>query len=164
MEHRNSLRSSVGRNLNDDRADVIRVPSRLNCWGTGIVFGLLAMLLNGAVRVLLYGGTVQALTGFDFVIMSVHGFFLGVLAGLFRWHVRRKRRLLLYRFQIIADCNHHIRNALQAIVFKSRSADVREDLDRIERVLQEVLPRTLTDELPEWGKTAPGRPTVPQDI
>ncbi len=125
---------------------------------------MLAMLLNGAVRVQLYGGSLQAVTGVGLVIMSVHGFFLGLLAGLFRWHVRRKRLLLLYRFQIIADCNHNIRNALQAIIFKSRSAEVREELDRIERVLQEVLPRTVTDELPEWRKTAPGGPTVPQDI
>jgi hypothetical protein len=144
------------------KPSVIRVPSRLNCWGIGAFVALLAMLLNGAVRVQLYGGSLQAFAGFGLAVMCLHGVCLGLAAGLFRWQVRQRRCLLLYRFQVIADCNHHIRNALQAIVCTTAScscppdeaAQVQEDVERIERVLREVLPQTVADKLPEGSKAA----------
>ena len=60
---------------------------------------------------------------------------------------RRVRLADLRRYQLIADMNHHIRNALQTISYQSFSATdaaasrrLKEAVERIEWVLEELLP------------------------
>lgn len=84
----------------------------------------------------------------------------GLLAGgLFLYVARREkahRELVRARVEMIADLNHHIRNALQVIKlcgtqtessFDSRQLQlIKESADRIEWALREVLPKYPVDE------------------
>ncbi|HET9741644.1 MAG TPA: hypothetical protein VFQ00_02740 [Terriglobales bacterium] len=75
----------------------------------------------------------------------------GIVAGGFFWQAMRReldhRDFVSRRLRIIADMNHHIRNALQVIsLYSYRGQDeknikvVNEAVNRIEWALQEVLP------------------------
>jgi 1,2-phenylacetyl-CoA epoxidase catalytic subunit len=63
-------------------------------------------------------------------------------------HTQRQSRLAaLERFRIIAEMNHHIRNALQTISYQryvsatdAEAQRVKEAVDRIEWALEEILP------------------------
>jgi hypothetical protein len=74
---------------------------------------------------------------------------LGVLAGLLVFAYEQKRHnAMLKRIQVIADMNHHVRNALQAITL-SRYAEnsqqiqvIDESAKRIQWALRELLPQT----------------------
>jgi hypothetical protein len=68
----------------------------------------------------------------------------------FLYDVRRKQEqdAVQQRMQVIADMNHHVRNALQVISFfgaqqhdRESVALIRDSVDRIEWTLREVLPR-----------------------
>lgn len=75
----------------------------------------------------------------------------GIVAGLLFYSLgdnqRRRQREMEERLRVIADLNHHIRNALQVITYataQNRQVDsmtfVRESVDRITWALREVLP------------------------
>lgn len=74
-----------------------------------------------------------------------------VFSGIVLVRMQARRRELLARMQIVEDVNHHVRNALTAIVF---SASLREDPDlnarvrdacaRIDWVLTDVLSRSVS--------------------
>ncbi len=114
------------------------------------------------------------LVGISFVLVTVVGFALDRLlldTGVSRWHIvlfsnaitgavaalflayrqqqhRREMELMEQRVQIVADMNHHIRNALQVIVYFAQNAQdresadrLRDSIDRIQWALREVLPR-----------------------
>jgi hypothetical protein len=93
----------------------------------------------------------------------VHGtFMLLVVGGLIHTLLRRaneRRAADIERFGIVAECNHHIRNALQVL---SLTCDTRtqqgspevtrhtaDSVRRIELTLAEVLPRVL-----QWPRTS----------
>ena len=83
---------------------------------------------------------------------------------------RHRLRQLMQRFQTIASMNHHVRNALQVIMYSSyvpsdqeQLARIRNAVERIEWALQEVLPNETLDNDDEWRpepKTIPERPSV----
>jgi signal transduction histidine kinase len=114
------------------------------------------------------------LVGVSFVLVTVVGYALDRLlldTGLSRWHTilfsnavtgaiaalflayrqqqhRRELELMQQRVQIVGDMNHHIRNALQVIVYFAQNAKdresadrLRDSIDRIQWALREVLPR-----------------------
>lgn len=114
------------------------------------------------------------LVGMSFALVTAVGFALDRLlldTGLSRWHTilfsdaitgtvaalflayrqqqhRREMELMEQRMQIVADMNHHIRNALQVIVYFAQNAQdresadrLRDSIDRIQWALREVLPR-----------------------
>ena len=124
-----------------------------------------------------------ALVGASFVLVTAVGYALDRLlldTGLSRWHTilfsnaitgavaalflayrqqqhRREMELMEQRMQIVADMNHHIRNALQVIVYFAQNAKdresadrLRDSIDRIQWALREVLPRysPIEDEAP----------------
>ena len=74
---------------------------------------------------------------------------LGLLAGLLVFAYEQKRHnAMLKRIRVIADMNHHVRNALQAITL-SRYAEntqqiqvIDESAKRIQWALRELLPQT----------------------
>jgi hypothetical protein len=74
---------------------------------------------------------------------------LGLLAGLVCFAYEQKRHnAMLKRIRVIADMNHHVRNALQAITL-SRYAEntqqiqvIDESAKRIQWALKELLPQT----------------------
>lgn len=76
------------------------------------------------------------------------GLFVGFLVFAYE---QRRRKAMLKRIQVIADMNHHVRNALQAITL-SRYADhaqqievIDESAKRIQWALRELLPQTHDD-------------------
>lgn len=69
------------------------------------------------------------------------------LSYLALWYQRRNRRLYLARLRMIAEMNHHIRNAITPLLYSSHLTKHRELLQlteaaaaRIDWVLREVLP------------------------
>ena len=85
---------------------------------------------------------------------------LGLLAGLLVFAYEQKRHnAMLKRIRVIADMNHHVRNALQAITL-CRYADntqqiqvIDESAKRIQWALRELLPQTHEDGNVPWVAT-----------
>lgn len=120
-----------------------RVRSKLRIWinalATGVVVFLFALglqwmiydryLHESGVRVV--GSAIAASIAIGLVVT------LGLIS-------RKQRKLEIERLKTIALLNHHIRNALQAIVTCSGSTDstdvIRTSVERIEWALGEVLP------------------------
>jgi hypothetical protein len=73
---------------------------------------------------------------------------LGATAGfIVLWYERLRTRALLQRLLIIREMNHHVRNALQVIIYAASAhkddclaEQVREAIQRIDWALKEVLP------------------------
>ena len=72
---------------------------------------------------------------------------IGLLAyKLVRLHQERRQRLR-QRIEVIADMNHHVRNALQVISLSTHGKDkeeistIRESVNRIQWALRELLPK-----------------------
>jgi hypothetical protein len=73
---------------------------------------------------------------------------LGVIAGVIvLWYERLKTRALLQRLLIIREMNHHVRNALQVVIYAASAhkdedlaEQVRDAVRRIDWALKEVLP------------------------
>ena len=76
------------------------------------------------------------------------GLVAGVLVHLLSIRERQRRAYVECRLRVIAEMNHHIRNALQVIVYrmdpKTRDSqelrDIRDSVDRIDWALREILP------------------------
>jgi hypothetical protein len=96
------------------------------------------------------------------VMASVDDFLIGVLAGLLVFaYERHQHKAVLERMRMIAAMNHHVRNALQPIIYspflKEQTEQVRiiqEGTRRIEWALKEVLPRSAEDEPPPKSESA----------
>jgi hypothetical protein len=104
--------------------------------------------------------TVTASVALDW---AIHGFFrriyasdlldfaaASLLSGIALVRLQRRRRELLVRMQIIEDVNHHVRNALTSITLSASlhqdaalNGLVRDACDRIDWVLNDVLPQTI---------------------
>jgi hypothetical protein len=79
---------------------------------------------------------------------ALGGLVAGALAFRLLLYERERRARLRQRIAVIADMNHHVRNALQVISFHAyTSADkeqveaVKESMERIQWALKEVLPK-----------------------
>jgi hypothetical protein len=86
------------------------------------------------------------------IAISVSDSLAAVIAGILVYRLlqyeRDRREQLRQRLEIIAEMNHHVRNALQVISFSGYSADseqqlerIREGVNRIQWALKEVLPK-----------------------
>jgi hypothetical protein len=102
-------------------------------------FGI--FLLGVALR------TVLDKAGVDGVIAVIDDLLTGILAGLLVFaYERHQHKVVLDRMRVIAEMNHHVRNALQPILYspflKEQAEQVRiiqEGTRRIEWALREVL-------------------------
>lgn len=67
------------------------------------------------------------------------GVFAGTLIGILLNMIRGRRRRLIEYVRRVADLNHHVRNALQVIVYQTslRSAD-KSEVEQIETVVRRV--------------------------
>jgi two-component sensor histidine kinase len=115
----------------------------LNSALLALFVGCTTFLLGVAVQVITYryfAGTPTSAFADDLVV--------GVATGLVVFlYERRRKRYLLERLQIIAEMNHHVRNALQVFSFSAQLQQdeklrtmLRESSDRIEWALREILP------------------------
>jgi signal transduction histidine kinase len=86
------------------------------------------------------------------VAISLSDSLAAVIAGVLVYRLlryeRERREQLRQRLEIIAEMNHHVRNALQVISFSNYSTDseqqlerIREGVNRIQWALKEVLPK-----------------------
>lgn len=84
-------------------------------------------------------------------LLDISNVLTGGFAAFLFWHLerehRRHQRIIERQLQVVAEMNHHIRNALQVIAFytaqneeKKEVAQIREAAERIEWSLREVLP------------------------
>ena len=87
----------------------------------------------------------------------IHGsFMLLIVGGLVYTSLRYendRRAANIHRFRVVAECNHHIRNALQVLIFNHDgpiqqgslgiSGQIADAVRRIELTLSEVFPRVL---------------------
>jgi hypothetical protein len=96
------------------------------------------------------------------VMAGVDDFLIGVLAGLLVFaYERHQHKAVLERMRMIAAMNHHVRNALQPIIYspflKEQTEQIRiiqEGTRRIEWALKEVLPRSAEDTPPPKSESA----------
>ncbi len=95
----------------------------------------------------------------------------GVVAGAlfleFVLNERRQRRLMRRRLEVIAEMNHHIRNALQVFSYVTQTKEtsretamMRDSIQRIEWALREVLPGYV----PEKYASTDAEPTTPSTV
>ena len=119
--------------------------STINGWNyhaalRAILFGIvIALLLIGADRV--------SALGIGPAGRFVDNLCGGLIGGLLvYWYERRRSQQLRQKLQIIAEMNHHVRNALQVIKYSQyiQSGDQMQQVlaavDRIDWALREVLP------------------------
>jgi hypothetical protein len=100
------------------------------------------MLNRDGVSRKVINGASSALTG-----LVVAGLFLELTRN-----VQNHRRLVQARLEVIADMNHHIRNALQVLSYgaarhgnEKETEMMRDSIQRIEWALREVLPGYLPE-------------------
>lgn len=126
------------------------MPSRQ--WGKA----LFALVLVTAIGFLLDRALfAEGVPRWEVVLLSdlVTGALAAALVLLLGERAAQRERLVQARLQIIADMNHHIRNALQVIQFHSTAnpaneaaaRQVKESIERIQWALREILP-TLPEE------------------
>jgi hypothetical protein len=124
----------------------------LRALGTFIVITLMGLLMD---RLMLTEGIPRL----DLLLIS--NALVGAVAAVLviAWTVQQRQRAAFVssRMRVIAEMNHHIRNALQVIQFSARNQKnddevkaMREAVQRITWALREVLPQMLNaeDELP----------------
>ena len=105
----------------------------------------LVALSNYALEVRLHRDGVP---GRDLILLSsfLVGLVAAVLVYLLSVRERQRRAYVDCRLRVIAEMNHHIRNALQVITFYNRKGEkhevgVIEAVERIQWALREVLPQ-----------------------
>jgi len=122
-----------------------RIPTRLRCLLVALVTAVLEGGLS-SVQIMLPANHWFAWTlgAFDTLMMTG-------LVWVLMLRSRQRQLLADQRFRVIAECNHHIRNALQVIAFAETKDTIalRQQVDRIEWVLREVLPMTAHEEAGE---------------
>lgn len=120
---------------------VTHAPSLLRRVGLSVLTGFTLFALGALVQVLLQRSQIHGIT------LYLDDILLGLVAGLLIFaYEQRRYRALLDKIRVIAQMNHHVRNALQTIAF-SRFAEaskqvqmLEESTKRIQWALQEILP------------------------
>lgn len=101
----------------------------------------------------------HSITGLTFWIDNIAAaFFLGLVVFFYE---RRRERELVKRLQVIELMNHHVRNALQPIMYVPYSQDQQQQLSaiqdavrRIDWALREILPGGLEQAVPPQRENA----------
>lgn len=117
------------------------VPSLSRRIGLSVLTGFSLFALGAIVQALLERNNIHGR------MLYLDDILLGLLAGLVVFaYEQRRHRILMDKIRVIAQMNHHVRNALQTIAF-SRFADapkqvqmLEESTRRIQWALQEILP------------------------
>ncbi len=129
----------------------VRSPSLLRSTGLGFFWGFAVFLLGVLLD--------HALTriGINGMTVVVDDLLIGMVAGalVFAYEVRRYNAMLR-QMRIIAEMNHHIRNALQPILYsaylKEQAQQIRmieQGTERIQWALKEILPGEF-QQVPSW--------------
>jgi hypothetical protein len=122
-------------------------------------YGFDRMLNRDGVKPKIIAGTSNVLTG-----LVAAGLFLELTRS-----VQNRRRLVQARLEVIADMNHHIRNALQVLSYatathggEKETEMMRESIQRIEWALREVLPGYMPESYIPREAVPPGSSHPPR--
>ena len=120
--------------------------SAVGIWGISIASGLLVFLTATLVHWIVYNLWL-GLEGTRVVGAGVAAVVMILLIQRQLTEQRKERLAALRRFELIAEMNHHIRNALQTISYQrytdtdpAASQRLKEAVERIQWVLEEILP------------------------
>jgi hypothetical protein len=132
----------------------LRVSSDFEIWLTTAITGVVVFLAALGIQWIIYDRFLHE-DGLRLVGSVLSAVMAMMLVQYMRTTARNDRIKEIRRLEAIALVNHHIRNSLQAIAVcctdEQAAAYVRESVDRIERVLTEVLPSV---ERPEQSAAA----------
>ena len=131
------------------------VPTQKQLQRTRLPYNPVAVGLFVGCTTFLLGALVDLVTGFFLAGTLISRFAddltIAIAAGLLVFlYQRRRNRYLAERLRVIAEMNHHVRNALQTVSYSAHIApdqNLRVTLgqasDRIQWALNEILPGTL---------------------
>jgi hypothetical protein len=109
--------------------------------GLGLAIGIGLFALSAFLEIVLNDGKIGG------VNLYLDNVLTGLIAGgIVFWYEQRRHRVLLDRIRVIADMNHHVRNALQVITWASHTDQsnqihvIEEAAKRIQWALREILP------------------------
>lgn len=128
-------------------------PGALNLLVISIGWGALAFFICVGAQWMIYEHLLHDAGGMRIVSPAIAAIVAGVLDFRLQMAMRERRLAGLRRYRVIADMNHHIRNALQVISYQAYVSDraaterMRQAVDRIDWALREVLPSMETDKL-----------------
>jgi hypothetical protein len=121
----------------------LRASSDLEIWLATVATGVVVFLTALGIQWVIYDRLLHE-DGLRLVGSVLSASMAMVLVQYMKTNARNDRIKEIRRLEAIALVNHHIRNSLQAIAVcctdERAAASVRESVDRIERVLTEVLP------------------------
>ncbi len=121
----------------------LRIPSNFEIWLTTAATGVVVFLFALGIQWLIYDRILHE-DGIRIVGSALASVMAMMLVQYMKTTARDDRLKEIRRLEAIALINHHIRNSLQAIAVccsdEAATGAVRESIDRIERVLSEVLP------------------------
>ena len=90
-------------------------------------------------------------------LMAISNSLTGAVAGAFFWQARRRERerqmFIRERLHTISEMNHHIRNALQTIVYVNSANAPSEDTARVTQATQRI--DWALREIPRKAQTMP---------
>ena len=120
-----------------------KLRSRLQIWISALAIGLLVFILALSLQWVIYDRFLHEF-GIRIVGSLIAAVIAIVLVETLAMRSREQRKREIERLKTIALLNHHIRNALQAIVGYSGTSNstdaIRTSVERIEWALGEVLP------------------------
>lgn len=130
-------------------ADTRNLPRIYSSWYAWLLAAVISLALAFGAVLLQWFAYVH-----DVVVPALHGIRITgpvlvmvvsvVLLRLLLAQAQRRRRENLRRYLIVAECNHHIRNALQAmrgLSYMHGYDQIDQAVTRIEQTLTEILPR-----------------------
>lgn len=132
----------------DSAADLSRLSWTSSYWIVALLALLTGLLSIGGCIV--FDWAVHGFVRQVFASDILAGAIAGAVSGIALTRMQARRRELLIRMQIVEDVNHHVRNALTAIVLSSSlrqdsdlDAQVKDACDRIDWVLNNALVHTV---------------------
>lgn len=134
----------------------LKPPSLMRRSGVSFLLGLATFLLGVLLENLLDGAGIRG------AIALVDDLFIGIVAGLlvFAYELHRYNAILRH-LRVIAEMNHHVRNALQPMLYSpymneqaERIRVIQQGTQRIEWALREVLTGDNGEEPPIQGSSA----------
>lgn len=122
---------------------ILKLRSKLQIWVSALATGMLVFLLALGLQWIIYDRYLHEY-GVRIVGSMIAAVIAIILVETLAMRSREQRKREIERLKTIALLNHHIRNALQAIVAYSGSSNstdaIRSSVERIEWALGEVLP------------------------
>lgn len=117
--------------------------SRNYVWATTLIAPLFVIVVNGIMLYLLYGEAHLHWPPTIFLYLATAAMVYKIVTD-----AARRRLDNIRRMQVVAECNHHIRNSLQSMVslayvngkYAAGYQEIRDAVDRIEHTLTDILP------------------------